>query len=311
MGYGYDVTGKVASYESVRAQAIDVEKFENEHEFGNSVVVRDPVSSGYSFSVIGRNVKEYLFDLTLRFKAREYDELKEDSVCYFWGTLFNNELLKDDKNKYSYRSDHLVWEAKRTMMSWWDYSSDKDMLRPYFTKGFAKDIAYLPANDVIEKYGTHIVKEYTTGIRFDMLYRSDVRPTKVLFQGDTLLIDNDKLKAVKAGFTDSQVKTKTGFMHWESPDSDHDRQVKLNINPVLYLEAHGGDSKIVSAGTYNLEKGYPDSKQTEWRASVNDDDYSLIFVKKPFPIYELLDPSPRRDELKKVIDQYILESQVK
>ena len=242
--------GEIGSYQSVKAQIIDLDKMDSEDPYST---VKVGTFESFSRDLYGENKNEYLAEMPYLFldsRTLEQEELK-GKILFTKGQPAYN-FLSDGQNEYTYRSVHNYYLRYRC------YYNGLTAKR-YLKQSFVDDISSLSPQEIIEKYGTHVIAEYYDGIRFDLLYMAKIVPTRYNYKGEIITVDENKRDAIKVGYYKAMEKSKCGSFNWESMPDNTDRLLKANVNPILYLNAIGGDRSTVPLGFFNLEKMCPDS----------------------------------------------------
>lgn len=300
LGYGLDVMGEIGSYQSVKAQIIDVDKMQADD---TQSFIRIGGFASYSEDLYGENRKEYLKQLPSSFldsNTMEQEELK--GKILFTKGLDKYDFLSDAKSEYSYRSVHNYYLRYR-------YYYNALTAKRYVKQSFLNDLSTLSTTEIIEKYGTHVIAEFYDGTRFDLLYMAKIVPIRYSYKGEIITVENNKREAVKVGYYKAMQESMVGSMNMESIPEKTQTLLKANINPILYLNAIGGDRSVLNRGFFNLEKMYPNSHMSEWYKTIsdihNDELFRMVKIRQLTPIYELIKDSEKREELKKAVLNYI------
>lgn len=306
LGYGLDIMGEIGSYQSVKAQIIDLDRMDSEDPYST---VKVGTFQSFSRDLYGKNKNEYLAEMPYLFlddRTLEQEELKGKILFTKGQSTYN--FLSDGQNEYTYRSVHNYYLRYRC------YYNGLTAKR-YLKQSFVDDISSLSPQQIIEKYGTHVIAEYYDGIRFDLLYMAKIVPTRYNYKGEIITVDEDKRDAIKVGYYKAMVNSKCGSFNWESMPDNTDRLLKANVNPILLLNAVGGDPSIVTRGFFNLEKTSPDSHMSEWYATThdlkNDELFKMVEVGELIPIYNYIKDPQKQEEVKKAVIEYISKNQPK
>ncbi|GAB6123952.1 MACPF domain-containing protein [Dysgonomonas termitidis] len=303
LGKGYDYTGSYASDLSVKESIIDMEKYLAE-ESGRYYKMGCFESS--NFTVSGSTAWRYTKHLT-NISNDSYWNLIPDNIAAFSGVILDNEMLynKKDENKedYSFASIHYYYYWYRHSLN-----TGPKYLYDYLTTDFTNDLTSLPSNKIIEKYGTHIIIEYVTGMRLDLIYRSKVDKSGYVSP------EYDGTYYTEQYVEDGIRHTVRSIGYWPNgpgnpPDENN---VKLNGIPILYIENHGGDNSLIPSGVYNLQKQYPQLNINKWFQSLTEDNTALVDLNldKLIPIYELVTDELKKTELQNAIEKYIKDRQI-
>ncbi len=310
LGHGYDITGLVASSQPIKEQIIDMDKLQE--YYPESVTILKAFSS-FSHSFYGENKAEYLRNMPfffLDYDLRDQEELKNKQLLT---KIFSDyDFLAADRKDYSYMSEHYYYLRHRYFFNVLTTTIKPEL---FLKQSFIDDLNNLPSQEIIEKYGTHVISEFYDGIRFDMFYMAKIVPFKYLLNGEEITIERDKRDAIKVGVYNARGETESGFLHWSGMPENAEELLKANINPILCLNSVGGNPDIVPKGFFNLDKGFPKSKQSEWNKSAddinNDDLYGLAMIRRLEPIYKWIKDETKKAEVKQAVLEYIDASQLK
>lgn len=300
LGYGYDVMGVIASYSSIKAQVIDIDKMQESFTWeAFSIWNKSEATAG---SIYGNNKSEYIRKMSPYFLEINLYSNEELQGKVLHTKTFDGYKFLDPHQEYTYCSEHNYHIHFESVLN---YSPSKWFL----TDSFAEDLNLLKPEEIVEKYGTHILARYQSGARFDMLYMAKIYPRQVAVGKDTITFSVDKQEILKTGRYKVRSETQTGFMQGEFLPENFDELVSKNINPILYFNTVGGPQGIVPCGFYNLEKDYPKSKQTEWYAALrdnkNDDIYEMVTISELLPIYICISDPTKKAEIKQAVLDYI------
>lgn len=295
LGKGYDFTGAYVNYQSTREQVIDITKYKAENE---GTVYNQNTSEGSNYTVSGATAWQYSKSLTSKTNNSYWTPLA-DSIALFTGSILDNESLKNIPNapQYSFASIHFYHILKTNIIG--DTSIN---ISRYLTETFKDDLQNLSGEQIIEKYGTHIICYYSIGARLDLIYRSKVKQEH--FSNDYYTE-----KIVQSGLRNTI--NKIGYWSNGPVDPPTEEDIKKNQTPILYVENQGGDNSLIACGTYNLQKEYPKINIDTWFASLSEENAALIELPfhKQIPIYELITDKQKKAEVKSKIEKYIIKRQ--
>lgn len=299
LGSGYDYTGSYTNDYAARERVIDLDRFVTDHPLAYD---QGKATMGSNYSMIGSNAWNYTKKLTNH--ANDYYRNPIPySISAFSGTIIDNPMLNnrmENLKDFSFASVHFFFVTNLDRLFAFSHE-----LHDYLSAEFKADLENLSSDKIIEKYGTHIITSYYTGLRLDMIYRSKIDISHYAIYDPEYNGRSEKEKCVEAGLRHTIDKIE----NWANEDVSIplDKNLKMNGIPVLYIENHGGDNTLIPSGTYNLQKGYPKINISEWLKSVTDDNKALIGLEldRLIPIYELIKEVTKREELEKAINKYI------
>jgi len=298
LGKGYDFTGSYLTDAAVKdVSIIDIEKYIEDNP-GRYFVMGLFESSNYS--VLGADAWEYTKRLTNK-SDDYYNGSIPENISAFSGSILDNEMLYDENNlkDFAFASTHFYYYRHIHRLNPLALYYSKD----YLSESFKVDLSSLPSKKIIEKYGTHIITSYITGIRLDLIYRSKVEKSDY----STYYTE----RYVEAGLRNTI--NKMGYWANGAIDPPADDNVKRNGIPILYIENHGGENSLIPSGVYNLQKGYPKIDIKKWFQESEEEEDALVDLNLDshlIPIYELIRDEEKQKELKEAVDKYIEERQI-
>lgn len=277
LGYGYNVLGEYANENSTTLKIIDTDKFKSEHHqrLSEENVLYHEYTENY-----GEDAAAYLKMISKKVSATQQFRVYGKTIPFSSAILSN----KKYDPRFIYANYNHIVKQKRFRLN-----ESNELLSNYLTSNFSKDLEEKTAEQIVQKYGTHVVVDIYTGSIIDMI-----------FQAKTT--NPDRENAARIG-----VKTVAGT------DNEIDTQsASKNYEKKLFYKTRGGDKSLAIAGIFNLEKITPTINFYNWQSTstienavlVDFGDNGLIFL------YDLVKDPAKKAELKLYIDQYINENQV-
>ena len=158
----------------------------------------------------------------------------------------------------------------------------------YTAQEFENDVTSLAAEDIINKYGTHLLVDVGIGARFRGLYRTAV-PTATSATSTTKITLLSALEKIGQ----QGLFTGSGAGGWEE-------DVAQSIGGQLILEFYGGNTSLLTSQP--ITDGF-----NAWWNSFNEENYTLtkITQNKVLPIYELIADATKKEQVKDAIEKYI------
>lgn len=303
LGKGYDFTGSYLTDASVKELIIDIDRYIAD-EPNRYYQMGGTESSNYTKS--GADAWEYTKRLT-NYANDSYWNPIPDDISAFSGIILDNNLLYNenvgDLKNFSFASTHFYFH-------WYRYylNTDYTELYDYLSDSFKDDLNLLFYDKIIDKYGTHLITSYTTGLRLDLIYRSKIdRSSYTTPEYDGSYYTE---KYVDAGLR--HTIRKIGYWPNGPMNPPEDKDVQRNEIPILYVENHGGDNSLIPSGVYNLQKEYPVININKWMDSKTEENLALVELNlnKLIPIYNLVKDQDKRLKLKDAVDNYIKERQI-
>lgn len=270
LGSGYDVTGAFLSPSSMRHQVIDIDKMPD----GVVSIFVGTVSSTGEYYV-GENGREFLRDIM---SSMEMDVSSSNPSYGFVGTLTDSGHLNDT---YIMR---VVWG--QTALG--HFMTFKHRLYKALSDGFKNDLKELSPNELVDKYGTHIISRARMGIANRQIYHAYVYSDNVI-------------SSASNGFNAMLEKLTQEGYSWQS--LSRTCLNFRNFGATLSMEFYGGDP---SAVRYNPVSGYLDISD-EWQASVSDKNSAMVLLNKDdiIPLTAAIEDEELRSAVSSVIAGYI------
>ncbi|WP_159479313.1 MAC/perforin domain-containing protein [Chryseobacterium sp. 18068] len=277
LGYGYNVLGEYANENSTTLKIIDTDKFKSEHH--QRLSEENVLSHEYTENY-GEDAAAYLKMISKKVSATQQFRVYGKTIPFSSAILSN----KKYDPRFIYGNYNYIVKQKRFRLN-----ESNELLSNYLTSNFSKDLEEKTAEQIVQKYGTHVAVDIYTGSIIDMI-----------FQAKTT--NSDRENAARIG-----VKTVAGT------DNEIDTQsASKNYEKKLFYKTRGGDKSLAIAGIFNLEKITPTINFYNWQSTstmenavlVDFGDNGLIFL------YDLVKDPAKKAELKLYIDQYINKNQV-
>lgn len=295
LGKGYDFTDAFMNYQSTREQVVDIAKYKEDNE--NRIYPNDG-TEGSNYTISGATAWRYSKSLTNKTND-DYLNPLPDNIALYTGTILENESFKNnsDSPEYSFASVHFYHR-----LSNYKIGDTATGISPYLTETFKNDLQNLSSEQIIEKYGTHIICNYSIGARLDLIYRSKIKQED---SGNDYFTEN----IMESGLRNTV--NKMGYWINGPIDPPTEEDVKKNKTPILYIENQGGDNNLIACGTYNLQKEYPKININNWLASLSKENAALIDlpIHSQIPIYDLITDKQKKAEIKSEIEKYIAKRQ--
>lgn len=168
LGAGYDITKDYLSFEAVRAPVFDLQLVEK-----NGTSIRTlPSRSGFPTNLMGEDPLKFL---------RRVADISRVETYEFSDPLFAGALLKHPEFQagYAHSSQFSFVSCQQTYTkygvgfnsSFWAFYPDAELC---FTTDFRNDIQNLAPEEIVKKYGTHILKRTGLGMRYKSLFRTTI-----------------------------------------------------------------------------------------------------------------------------------------
>ncbi|GHV23279.1 hypothetical protein FACS1894174_08920 [Bacteroidia bacterium] len=291
LGYGYDIMGDYLATTSIRRPVLDVNKLKANRP--NDILVYTG-TSGYSVFSYGEDAYSYIKDVSKDFNLNLSASSKEKT---FSGTISLNSYFNDNysySTKYSFASCDVTKCIKRIKLD-----IVLSNLLDYLDPTFIVDINNLSADLLVEKYGTHVLIDFSVGGRLKLIYKSAI-----------INVSNSTTKkdAIKAGFN---VTIKMVNLAADATVSNQTIETykSSNTDKSLYVQYYGGEGSGMS---YNLENGTPSLNVNSWESSVNINNCALVDVNwtTTYAIYDFISNSSKKAEIKAAVERHIEKNKI-
>jgi hypothetical protein len=243
----------------------------------------------YGDYAAGGNASDYLHSLTSNTTAT----LAPAGLSNFWGATLTVNFHETSKvsSKYSYASASVIIKQKRIK-----FNAPTDLIKStYLTSVFKSDVSTMSAQQLVTKYGTHVLTDIVLGAKLNVYYRSQSS-------------SSNRGKSVKAGLDVH------GLFHTFGIKSDvtyADSSVNSNYDQTMYYSTVGGDGTKSVFGQLNLDDNtVPKTADfTSWQASCTRDNAAFIQISNvagsTIPLSDLIADAAKKQAVANYIVQYI------
>lgn len=280
LGFGYDVTDNFDDEASVRASVVDVLAY--------AASGRDLVNVSRGTEASWRTIEaKNAVGLSENFSGT-YKET--EGLRLFGNTIekiFSGTVATDKKYVYGYYSNYMIWKR-------YEFYPEQ-RVNKFLTTGFRNDIALLSAEELIHKYGTHVLAGIKMGSKFDVIYQAEAPP-----ENRELAIMEGLRYAIKRTF---------GLM--TSPlDEVKLENLNANSKAQIYYKAVGGDVSKLRTETINNRVML---NITDWRSTATEDRARFIgvFRDRLVPLDSFIDEPLKKAAVKSSLEKYVAAEEVK
>jgi len=285
LGFGYDVTGEYASSNSSTYKVIDIDKLVLD---APDRYVTDVNVSQYTEYNAGGNAEDYSSALSQNYSATI-------GLKVFGATLSGSfKETSAISSKYSYASASQIIRQKRLK-----FSAPLDLIKSgYLTALFKSDVNSLTAQQLVAKYGTHVLTDIVLGAKLNVFYRSETS-------------SSNKTQAVTAGMKANglfKIFSLSADINYTTSD------VNSNYNQNLYYSTVGGDGSKGLFGEISLDNTAPKINIGNWQSSCTRDNAAFIQIGSKdglIALYDLIDDAAKKQAVQAYITQYLIDHQVK
>lgn len=279
LGYGYDVTGRVANSISSRLSVIDVDKFASKE--ASALPPNKDVETYFKYNV-GENVSTYASSFSQRYNATA-------GLKVFSGELNYN--LRDTStytSKYIFSSMDQIIKQKQ-----WRINSTTANLRDnYLTAHFSADVVSLSARDLVTKYGTHVLTDIKLGAKLTVSYRAESS-------------NSNRVNSALAGLKFNGLAKIFGI---NATFNTENTETLSNYNQTLFYNTLGGDGSVSLIGEIKLDNSTtPSINISEWQRTCTQANAVLIDIAEDglLPLNLLIKDQTKSEQVRVYINQYL------
>ena len=284
LGYGYDITGPYLDTKSSRAIVFDTNKLLEK----GLITPYKLEESRFRYSS-GKDVIDFTTNMSSSLQMSTPGILKVIGGASLNIAFGGNSHYNSD---YSFAYCTQQYIDSRYRIS----EADNNVLKTCLTKQFIERLSTYTPEQIVEEYGTHVLKDIYLGAKFEVYYMAKST-------------SSSKKESINAGLGASLFslfKMDGKFQYDES-------LAITNKEQSLYYFTIGGDPAVGVQGSLNPENS-PSIDIGKWMASVKSSTPKFIDVDNNsqsfIPIYELVTDPTKKQTLKAYIDNYIKSKEV-
>lgn len=284
LGYGYDITGPYLDTKSSRAIVFDTNKLLEK----GLITPYKLEESRFRYSS-GKDVIDFTTNMSSSLQMSTPGILKVIGDASLNIAFGGNSHYNSD---YSFAYCTQQYIDSRYRIS----EADINVLKTCLTKQFIERLSTYTPEQIVEEYGTHVLKDIYLGAKFEVYYMAKST-------------SSSKKESINAGLGASLFslfKMDGKFQYDES-------LAITNKEQSLYYFTIGGDPAVGVQGSLNPENS-PSIDIGKWMASVKSSTPKFIDVDNNsqsfIPIYELVTDPTKKQTLKAYIDNYIKSKEV-
>lgn len=284
LGYGYDITGPYLDTKSSRAIVFDTNKLLEK----GLITPYKLEESRFRYSS-GKDVIDFTTNMSSSLQMSTPGILKVIGGASLNIAFGGNSHYNSD---YSFAYCTQQYIDSRYRIS----EADINVLKTCLTKQFIERLSTYTPEQIVEEYGTHVLKDIYLGAKFEVYYMAKST-------------SSSKKESINAGLGASLFslfKMDGKFQYDES-------LAITNKEQSLYYFTIGGDPAVGVQGSLNPENS-PSIDIGKWMALVKSSTPKFIDVDNNsqsfIPIYELVTDPTKKQTLKAYIDNYIKSKEV-
>lgn len=284
LGYGYDITGPYLDTKSSRAIVFDTNKLLEK----GLITPYKLEESRFRYSS-GKDVIDFTTNMSSSLQMSTPGILKVIGGASL-NIAFGGNSHYNSYYSFAYCTQQYIDSRYRIS------EADINVLKTCLTKQFIERLSTYTPEQIVEEYGTHVLKDIYLGAKFEVYYMAKST-------------SSSKKESINAGLGASLFslfKMDGKFQYDES-------LAITNKEQSLYYFTIGGDPAVGVQGSLNPENS-PSIDIGKWMASVKSSTPKFIDVDNNsqsfIPIYELVTDPTKKQTLKAYIDNYIKSKEV-
>jgi hypothetical protein len=306
LGYGYDMTGDPMALQNASdAPIIDMKRFEADY-FNR---INTPTStSGKQYYYYGASANEYMkevikgrtFNASVTGGTKALDAKDDKDNYYFTGSLATKNTNQNTYNFSSKTSYARFEEAYKIKQIQFTQDVTLDLLKNYLTSEFLNNINNYTAEDLVERYGTHVLLDISIGGRLVFDFSASL-VNETTFEKKTKSVEGALGFFVKK-FGINISTTRTTEEMTKSFNESRDRKFGLefyggtNSGRSVSFDANGNSSETINIAG--------------WEQSVNVNNAGLVNIERAAPIYEFISDPVKKQQVKNAVEKYISDRQI-
>ena len=300
LGYGYDITGEYLASSSIRSVIFDVEAY---HKATYPLAYREEIIGTIdSKAYFGSDYMSYIREIEKdsKFKGSTAEEPKEtttdtDKVPYSFSlTYSSNSVSKETStSKYSFGRVDIIKQHKQHLLP---DATPSDLIN-YLTPGFKKDILNLSPNALIDKYGTHVLLDITTGGSYTSYFASEIT-------NNTSYDSKRKMIEGVAGF----VIGKLGLNFTSNLSKQQKEEyTRKQSNWSTSIMSRGGTTNGQTININSNDEISQTLSLDSWAKTVDDQNSVLVDINfnKTYPLYDFINDPIKKQNVKNAVISYL------
>lgn len=301
LGYGYDVTGPLMENDNASdAPIIDMNRFVADHL---NKIDAPTNSSAEQNSYSGATAFDYLREVTrkrsggIEIVPGEGNSGKDDKPLFSGSLSKDNNSIYSFSSKYSFASYEHMLRIKRIRFTG---DASNNLLMQYLTPDFLNNVANYTAEQLVKRYGTHVLLDVSLGGRLTYNYKGSII---------TVNEANQKSLGIKAGLSFGLKKIGIN-LNFGMTNEEITKTTNETRNRTYSLKFSGGTN---SGRTISIDKDGNTSESinvASWEQSVNANNCALVDIGKSVLLYELIADPIKKAQVKTAVEKHISDSQV-
>ncbi|WP_294185512.1 MAC/perforin domain-containing protein [uncultured Sphingobacterium sp.] len=296
LGYGYDITGEYLASSSIKSVVFDAAAY---HKATYPLAYRGEfIGEIDSKAYFGSDYMSYIREIEKKtnFKGSTAEEPKGTTtdaakVPYSFSlTYSSNSVSKETStSKYSFGRVDIIKKQKQHLLP---DAKPSDLVN-YLTPGFKNDVINLSPNALINKYGTHVLLDITTGGSYTSYFASEIT-------NNTSYDSKSKMIEGVAGFVIGKLGLNfSSNLSKEQKEEYTRRQSNWSTSILTRGGTTNGQTININANDEVTQTLSLDS----WARTVDDQNCVLVDINfnKTYPLYDFINDPIKKQNIKNAV----------
>ncbi|AOM78808.1 MAC/perforin domain-containing protein [Pedobacter steynii] len=300
LGYGVDVTGDLLDASSISDVAIfDMPRFELDYR--NRLDSYGTTENSQEFYG-GASALDYVKDVSKKKNFKVGGNVSIDTTTKFTGSLERNtsdQNIYTYSTKFSYATFEVQQRIKRLRFTG---DATLDLLMQYLTPEFVNNIATQSADDLVRRYGTHVMMDISIGGRLRFNYSGAIINESNL---------EKKTRTTKAGLGFTVLKAIGINIDGEITKDEMTKAATESRNKQYKLKFYGGST---SGRNISFDTNGNTSENINfgsWEQSITDRNAALLDVHNSLFLYDFIADPVKKAAVKVAVEKHIKDNQIK
>jgi hypothetical protein len=268
--------------------------------YGDVVITTGATAVDYTREV--SKSSSFEFNSTNNSSTPKIEGAKETGDYYFTGSLTRSNV-DQHRTSYSNTTSFARFNSRRTVKRV-KFTSEVtvNMLMQYLTPSFLDNVANMNAEDLVAKYGTHVLLDIRIGGNLQFDYNG-----ALLKETDY----NKKTEQVKTGLGFGLLRAVGININTDKSTTQINEITRATSNRNYALNYYGGTN---SGTSITVDKDGNTSQSfnlASWEQSINANNAALVGIERALFLYNFISDPVKSAQVKAVIEKRIADSQIK
>lgn len=274
IGFGYDASG-ICDTLSVKCKILNLNN-------QGHLVIGKPNSSGPGIIISGNSYADLLWNM--KYYPNKVDEPSFSFLSHIKSLLKFANISDTDENSYAY-----AYYSYLQIEEVFYYNINQQDIESELTEGFKNDVNVLTPEEILKKYGTHVIVSAAAGAKFEVLYKCKL---------------NQNSLGVVDAFDLLNKRVNEYFEFLPGTIIDNDISTNLQSNEQLVFNTLGFRKKLF--GVINATNNNSNNIKVDLMDVFNSGtSFQFVKIRKDglIPIYELVSDTYKKQALTTLIEK--------